>query len=347
MRAQVWQGLGLLGARASVGAVFALFVNSGAVAQFKNTVPLVVVPTTITDSKGNYLDGLAAEDLILYDNNVAQIAQVETVVSPISVVVVIESAINCAPMVDKLARTGILFSELLAGYGGETAILTFSDDVRIAQDFTSDPDVLSHAVRNIRAQGNGAAALDSVMRAVQMLSSRAPNRRRIIFVIAEKHDRSSKTKVFSVTEALLRQNASVYWVSFSPFLTAFTSRPKTVGERAKEDERGKDPSKDAQPLPPDLVPGSLLSVFTELKRNRSVDVATLLSQYSGARTLNVASRQTLELAIQQIAEEVHQQYTLTFQPQQGTPSQFHTIRVEVKGRPEYRARTRVGYWPIP
>jgi hypothetical protein len=36
-------------------------------AQFKSTVPLVVAPTTVTDSKGRYVDGLTPEDLILYD----------------------------------------------------------------------------------------------------------------------------------------------------------------------------------------------------------------------------------------------------------------------------------------
>jgi hypothetical protein len=41
----------------------ALFVTAGATfAQFKSTVPLVVAPTTITDSKGHYVDGLTAED---------------------------------------------------------------------------------------------------------------------------------------------------------------------------------------------------------------------------------------------------------------------------------------------
>jgi hypothetical protein len=39
-------------------------------AQFKSTVPLVVAPTTVTDSKGHYVDGLSPTDLILYDNNV-------------------------------------------------------------------------------------------------------------------------------------------------------------------------------------------------------------------------------------------------------------------------------------
>ena len=46
-------------------------------AQFKSTAPLVVAPTTVTDSKGRYVDGLMPENLILYDNNVPQARGVE------------------------------------------------------------------------------------------------------------------------------------------------------------------------------------------------------------------------------------------------------------------------------
>ena len=41
-------------------------------AQFKSDVPLVVAPTTVTDAKGSFVDGLSPQDLTLYDNNVPQ-----------------------------------------------------------------------------------------------------------------------------------------------------------------------------------------------------------------------------------------------------------------------------------
>jgi hypothetical protein len=49
-----------------------IMLTSTGWAQFKSTVPLVVAPTTVTDSKGRYADGLTLQDLILYDNNVPQ-----------------------------------------------------------------------------------------------------------------------------------------------------------------------------------------------------------------------------------------------------------------------------------
>ena len=57
--------------RASMGSVRAvaafLLLASGVYAQFRSTVPLVIAPTTVADSHGRYVDGLAPEDLILYE----------------------------------------------------------------------------------------------------------------------------------------------------------------------------------------------------------------------------------------------------------------------------------------
>src|SRR4051812_26214820 len=105
------------------------------VAQFRSTVPLVVAPTTVVDAKGRYVDGLTVEDLLLYDNNVPQKIQMEWVTYPIDLVVAVQTSENAGAVIDKLGGSGVLFSELLAAEGGETALLTFSDEVVHHLDF--------------------------------------------------------------------------------------------------------------------------------------------------------------------------------------------------------------------
>ena len=58
-------------------AALALILAGTLTAQFKSNVPLVVAPTTVTDSKGHYINGLTQQDLILYDNNVPQTIQLD------------------------------------------------------------------------------------------------------------------------------------------------------------------------------------------------------------------------------------------------------------------------------
>jgi VWFA-related protein len=325
-------------------------------AQFKSTVPLVVAPTTVTDSKGHYVDGLTADNLILYDNNVPQKIQLDWMTYPIDLVVAVQTSENSGAVIDKLGGTGILFSQLLAADGGETAVISFSDEVKIHQDFTGNPDLVVHSLRMLRKEGdssnNPAHMLDAMRQALLMLEHRPPGRRRIILMIAERRDRSSQTKLPDVMEQVERLNAAIYWLSYSPFLEPFTVKPKTAEDLKPEDERvqvqkcGLCAAPDDTPVPPDLGPGGYLYGIHELIRLHQPDLANLFSKTTGGRTLSFLKKSALEQAIQLVSEEVHRQYVLSFAPKGNTPGEFHAIRVAVQDRADLRAKTRDGYWAL-
>src|SRR5438045_3767332 len=112
-------------------------------AQFRTTSTLVLAPTTVTTATGKFVDGLQAEDLILYDNNVPQPIQVEEAFNPLSLMVAIQTSANSSANIDKLGDSGILFTHLVAGDRGQTAILAFSDTTHLLADFTTNPDRLA------------------------------------------------------------------------------------------------------------------------------------------------------------------------------------------------------------
>ncbi len=321
-------------------------------AQFKSTVPLVVAPTTITDSKGHYVDGLTPEDLILYDNSVAQPIQMDWTTYPIDLAVAVETGSNAGATIDKLGGSGILFTQLLAADAGETAVISFSDEVKVHQDFTGDPDLVIHALRMLRKEGDNAHMLDALRQALLMLEHRPAGRRRIILLVAEKRDRGSQAKLNEVMERVERLNAVVYWLTYSPFLQPFTVRPKTAEDLKPEAERIKMrqcslcPGPDDTGVPADLGPGSAIYAIEELARLRQPDLANLFTRTTGGRTLNFLKKNALEQAIQLVGEEVHRQYILSFQPKGAEPGKFHTIRVAVKNRPDLQAKTREGYWAL-
>jgi VWFA-related protein len=319
----------------------ALFLLAAAVAyaQFKSTATLVIAPVTVTDSKGKYIDTLEPADLVLYDNGVREPIQVDESYSPISLVVAVQTSANSAAILDKLGTSGILFADLLAGDRGETALVTFSDEVRTLRDFTTDSDTLSAGLRSLHVQGTGAVALEAVMRSLAMLARRKSGRRRILLVIAEKRDRSSKVKFPVVLREAQRQNVLIYWLSYSPLLEPFTAQQKHVKSR--------DPAKNGEPLPPDMAPGNLLSVFTEMAQQGKPDNSVELTRATGGRALRFLKKEALEEAIQAIAGEVHGQYIVSFTPPAGKAGEYHVIRIEVRGHPEWTARTRAGYWAMP
>ncbi|MCU1238356.1 MAG: hypothetical protein JWP63_6323 [Candidatus Solibacter sp.] len=307
-----------------------------AAAQFKSTATLVIAPTVVIDAKGKYIDGLEARDFVLYDNGVPQPVQVDESFSPISLVVAIQASASAAAVLDKLGTSGILFADLLAGDRGETAVVTFTDDVVIARDFTANSDQLKSTLGGLHVQGTKAVTLDAILQSFRMLASRRSDRRKILLVVAEKRDRSSKAKLDAVVQAAERQNVLVYWLDFSTFVEPFTAQQKTT--------KSKDPKKDGEPLPPTTAPGNLLNIFTELAHQGKPNGADALTRATGGRAAAFVTKEALEEAIQAIAAEVHRQYIVSFTPH-GRPG-YHAIRIEVKGHPELTARTRAGYWPL-
>jgi VWFA-related protein len=332
-------------------AVAALAVlTSPAWAQFKSTAPLVVAPTTVTDSKGHYVDGLTPEDLILYDNSVPQVIQMDWMTYPIDLVVAVETGSNAGAVIDKLGGSGILFTQLLAAEAGETALITFSDGVTVHQDFTGDPDKVSHALRMLRKEGGEADMLDALHEALAMLEHRPPGRRRVILMVAERRDRASKATLVEVMQRVQRLNAAVYWLTYSPILQPFTTKAKTKEDLKPIDERitmakcAWCPKPDDTPVPSDLGPGGFVYAIGELARLRKPDLSELFTRTTGGRTVSFLKKNGLEQAIQLVGEEVHRQYILSFEPKGGEPGKFHAIRVVVKNRPELQAKTREGYW---
>jgi len=245
-------------------------------AQFRSTVPLVVAPITVTDAKGRYIDGLTGQDLLLYDNNVPQPIHLEYTAYPISLVVAVETNSNSEPAINKLGGSGILFSNLVAAEGGETALITFSDTVVLRQSFTSDPEAIIRPLRNMHVEGNGACTLDAIVTAMRMLDTREPDRRRILFLVAEKRDRSSAAKLEDAVQAVQRQNAAVYWLTYSPSLTQYTMRPKTV--------HSIDPKEDGKLIENDvqLPEWNIIGALYELAHLQAPDIAALFSRVTGA-----------------------------------------------------------------
>jgi VWFA-related protein len=262
---------------------------------------------------------------------------VEEASNPLSLIVALQTSGNSWAVLDKLGDLGVLFTHLVAGERGETALLTFSDEVRLLRDFTSDPDKLAVALRGVHVQGNDVATLDAIQEAMRQFGRRPRVNRRVLLVVAERHDRSSKLKVPSIVQAAQRQNVLVYWLTFSPFLTAFTAtRQKTV--------KSLDPKKNGEPIPRDAAPGSFLSVIGEIAHNLQGDAAEEITRATGGRTLAFMRKDGLEQAVQVIGREIHRQYIVSFQPPKSEPGEYHAIRIEVKDRPDVVVRTRAGYW---
>jgi len=295
-------------------------------------VPLVLAPVTVTDKKGNFIDGLSVDDFRLTDDGVAQKIRMDTsdtVLAPVSLMVLIQASGISAPVLARIERVGGLIKPLVIGQRGQAAVIEFDDEIRVRTDFTPDSDLISAAFQKTRSRSiHTARLIDAVAEGVKMLDTRSPNNRRVMLILSESRDRGSKSKLSDVIEQAQRAGVAVYAATYSVQGSTFLSSPSTS------------PSMPGGDGNLDILGGAL-----ELARIGKANVADALARTSGGRHLSFLTLESLESVISRAGEEIHSQYLLSFTPTPSTKDGFHQIQVAIPSHPDAVIRVRLGYWP--
>jgi len=296
----------------------------------RTTVPLVLVPTSVTDHHGKTVDGLTDADFEVLDNGQPVKHTLETTVQPVALVVAVQTSAISGPALAKIQKIGALFEPLVVGDGGVAALITYSDEVTVRRAFTHDAGEFTAALRAVEPDGAGARMNDAVLEGVRMLAAR-PRSRRVLVLIGESRDRGSAAKLQEAVTRAESANVTVYPVNYSVYKTSFTSRGE---ERFKGSGR------------PVYVNGdglNLLAVFTEIGRLGTKNAGEALAKYTGGEKLSFARLTGLERVIAAVGEDLHSQYLLSFQADGATSKDYHNITVRVR-RPGVLVRARPGYW---
>ncbi|MBE7545203.1 MAG: VWA domain-containing protein [Bryobacteraceae bacterium] len=320
---------------------------------FRDAVTVILVPTTVTDKRGNVVNGLRPEDFTLYDNDKQQEINRDVAFLPLSMVVCVQRSRHTANMLPKIQKMGSLMRDMLVGDEGEAAILSFHHKVEKLTDFTNDPDKIDAALKNMSALGENARLNDCVNEATFMLRSKK-DRRRVILLISETLDRSSEAHPREVATTLQVHNIDLYTVNISRLVTLSTTRPAVPrpdhlppGARPRIATAPMDPTSQnqwsgAQGFGGDALP-ALVELFRFAKGIFVRNPAELYTQYTGGREFTFITERDLENALANIGAELRSQYLLSYTPNNQLEGGFHRIRVEVN-RPDLKVRTRLGYW---
>ena len=104
----------------------------------------MIAPTTVLDKDGLYVTVLKPMEFRLYDNDKPQTIKVDEVISPVSLVVAVQADYKVEAVLPKIQKIGTMLQTMVAGDGGEVAVVSFDHQIRMLQDFTSDPNISSH-----------------------------------------------------------------------------------------------------------------------------------------------------------------------------------------------------------
>jgi VWFA-related protein len=301
----------------------------------RTSVPLVVLPTSVTDKKGHFLTDLSASDFVVLDDGqprAIHLDDIDAQTSPVALVVVIQTSDISLSALAKIRKTGAMISQAVAGANAEIALVTFSDRITVTQDFTTDADAISQALQNLRpADTSEGRMIDAVQQSVNMLARRPGPRRGAVVVISESKDRGSEGNLDDLVGVIQHTRVTVYTLTYSAYLTPFTTRPSDSPPAMTESANVRNQV-------------SFGPMITELARLANKNTVQALARATGGQELRFETKSKLENDLIRLGADIHSRYVISFSPEISPEPRFHRLEVRIKDRPDAIVHTRAGYW---
>ena len=293
----------------------------------RSTTNVVLVPTLVEKDHGQVIYGLKAGDFVVEDNGVPQKVHVEEDMdsAPVALVVAVEQGRMSGLEFDKVAKLGPLLDLFLGDGKSEAALVGFDSKPQLVRDFTTNEADLTGDLRQFATGDGGAAILDTVGYAVDLLQTQPKEYRRVLLLMSEERDHgSSHIRPEKLVERIGLSDVLVLSLTFSPSRAEFLHDVKDSG-----DERTM----------------SLISTIPMALAAMKKNVAKQIALMSGGEYAPFTRDKGFESEVTEVAQHARNRYLLSFSPTDPTPG-LHTLRV--KTTQDYRARivARANYWAL-
>ena len=285
----------------------------------------VLVPTLVEKTNGDVIYGLRTDDFILEDNGVRQTIHVqeEMDTAPVALVIAVEQGGSAALEFDKVAKLSPLLDLFLSDPESQVALMGFDSRPHLIHDYTHSGDDLRDALQHLEPGDGGAAILDTINSAVDLLNDQPKRFRRVLLLISEERDHGSRhTKPEALIRKIGQSDVLVLSVAFSP------SRAELLHDVTDNGD-----NRMLSPI------AALVMAVKAFKKN----VAKEIAKESGGEYATFTRDKAFEARVAEAAKHVRNRYLITFNPTDRTEG-LHTIRVRT--REDYGARivARANYW---
>ena len=326
---------------------------------------LVVVPALVRTKSGQLVYTLQAKDFILTDDGIEQTLHLEqdTGDQPLALVIVVQTGGTGAGRLDQYQHLGPMLNNLVGNIDHQVAVVGFDSAPVLLHGFTPNLEFITHSLDTLDAGDNGAAVLDSIAFAVDLLSKQPTTYRRAILLLSETIDLGSHTTLVDALHAISDTNTAIYSIGYN------TTRSSMGSESAKFNDHEPGPrhgcfsrdlgtDADGNPIKPaesagkqnlncaeEILPPLRLVHIAEmaarnaLKRNVSESVAHL----TGGEYFKFKDVKTLDRDLFTISNHIPNRYVLSFHPQSPAPG-FHYITLKLRNYPQLSIEARNGYW---
>ncbi|GEM_PF-472922 len=284
--------------------------------RFEVEVKLVNVTSTVTDKEGKAVKGLNKDDFELYENGTPQeivdFSADEN--APVSLAILLDTS---GSMVDKLDEAVDALKHFIDAINpkSEICVYDFDNQIRLAQDFTSERKKLLHLLKKLEA-GGGTAMYDAVAHAViKLREGRFP--KKAILLITDGHDTASRKDFDTTRQELQSAEVLLYVIGIGHGEKGSYGHGIIAGVEDEVNEK-------------------VLNAFTDDTGGRTFIVK---GAHKG-KGVDVIDRAALD-----VAGELYYQYVLSYvSSNEAAAGEWRDIKVNVKNK-DWRVRARRGYRP--
>jgi Ca-activated chloride channel family protein len=278
----------------------------------------------VRDSRGMHVATLTKDDFRVRENGVLQtISRFTTEQKPLQIGIVLDTSLTMSRggKLESAQKAALEFLDILAP-GDEALVVTFSDDVRVAQERTPDREALAAAISSTVAMG-GTALYDAIWRTAKRLQSF--DGRRVLVLLSDGKDEAADGfgpgSLHTLDEALdqaLRSEVMVFAIGLGRHLEREYARDwsRPLGQQGPEAR-------------------SLAQILERV------------AEATGGRLLISPGTRRLRKAFDDVAEDLRNQYSIAYTS--SDPSRdggWREIEVTVPDR-DLEVICRQGYFAVP
>jgi Ca-activated chloride channel family protein len=310
---------------------------------------LVTIPVSVFDGNGRFIGGLGKENFRIFEDGQAQQIEVfATTEQPFTVVLLLDVSRSTQFQIEEIQDAAIAFVELLRPQD-RMMVIAFDDEIQVLSEPTSDRRQLRNAIRQTRF-GGGTKLYDAVDFALNYRLRNIEGRKAIV-MFTDGVDSSSERSNFArnVSDAE-RSEVIIYPVRYDTSEYNGTQQnrwPRGGGGGNNRRGGGGNNRRGGGgginwPFPwPNSGGGG--GIWGENEYQVGERYLKELADKTGGKYFNASTTGNLETSFAGIADELREQYSLGYYPQnQGRAGQRKQINVRVN-RPNLNVKAKNSY----
>jgi len=296
-------------------------------------VDMVSLPVTVMKRNGQRVADLAKEDFRVYEDKIEQdIKAFSAADEPFSVALLLDTSGSTTEKLQRIQSEAIRFVNQLSPQDS-VAVVSFAQEVRLLEDFTTDRARTTAAIRRT-ASGGFTVLYEAVWLAFKEVLPSAHQRTALVIFSDGVDTASEKATKVETRELAKESRAPVYCIYFNT---------------REEMQRAPGIPASGQTFPP-LI-GQRTTTIPAPGTGRSTEdymggrqYLSDLTDYSGGRVFDALKMEDLSPAFDAIVQELSSQYTIGYYPTNARHDGKYR-RVDVKvSKPGLYVQTRQGYY---